>query len=59
MGVSLIAIAVLMMFMNEKRMVSLEKLVFKAREEIVQSDIDDVDRVNDDRLVQVYGMTST
>ena len=51
MGVSLIAIAVLMMFMNEKRMVSLEKLIVKAREEIVQSHIDDVDRVNDDRLV--------
>lgn len=53
LGVTLIGVAVLMMFLNEKRLVSLDKLVKKAKDEIIESGIDEVDRLNDGKLVQV------
>jgi len=39
--------------------VSLEKLLHKAADEIIESSIDDADSLNDGKLVQVQGMTST
>ena len=55
----MIGIAVLMMSLNERRLVSLDKLLHKAADEIIESSMDDADSLNDGKLVQVQGMTST
>jgi hypothetical protein len=39
------------MFLNEKRLVSLDKLLLKAADEIIESEVDDIDSLNDGKLV--------
>ena len=59
LGFSLVGIASLLMYLNEKRQVLLQKLMQKASDEIIESEVDDIDRLNDDKLVQAIGMSST